>query len=258
MGKPLSQRRDEFVCTNGRVAAILHLRHLVDWRESRRVANLAPDGRMPRRLRRGESDDRRMIPVLAVHDPASALRQMTQVLGLVAEDAQSLRFGDQVIRLCSVGAPPSDMIPMRLDHVALRIGDADAIHAEIIARGGRLSAGFTPQGPAEIGAFWDRGVRYVFFDGPEGWPVEFCARIGLPDAPMGHDHLAIRSADLGGVETALAALGAKRIAQHVLASGERPVEVRFLSCAGTVFELFDEAPIREDARKGGWIGVLPG
>lgn len=199
-----------------------------------------------------------MIPVLAVEDPVAALRQMKQVLGLVAEDPQTLRFGDQVIRLCRVGAPPPGMIPMRLDHVALRIGDADALHRDLTARGARLSAGFTPDGPAEIAAFWGRGVRYVFFDGPEGWPVEFCARIGHPDAPRGHDHLAIRSADLDGVETALAARGAERIAQHHLASGVAPVEVRFLSCGGAVFELFDEPPIPLDPGDGGWIGVMPG
>ncbi len=198
-----------------------------------------------------------MRPVLAVDDPAKALRQLVQVLGLVAEDATTARFGDQRICLCPADTPPPGLIPLRLDHVALRIGDADACRQRIEARGGQLSASFTPSGPSEIAAFWDNGVRYVFFDGPEGWPVEFCARMGLPDVSEGHDHLAIRTPNLDGVEAALAAMGAARVAQHVLGSGDAAVEVRFVKLGETMFELFDEPPIPTAAGPGGWIGFLP-
>lgn len=198
-----------------------------------------------------------MIPVLAVEDSGAALRHLTQVLGLVAEDAATARFGDQRIRLCPLGAPPQGLIRLRLDHVALGIADADRQQGRLLARGARLSGRFTPDGPAEIAAFWENGVRYVFFDGPEGWPVEFCARIGHADAGGGHDHLAIRTEDLDGTEAMLGRLGAGRIARHLLAGDEAPVEVRFLSRGGTVFELFDEPPVMPDPGEAGWIGLLP-
>lgn len=199
-----------------------------------------------------------MIPVLAVKDPDAALLHLTQRLALVAEGKDSLRFGDQRIRLCRVDAPPAGMIPMRLDHIALRIADADRQHRQLAERGARLSPGFTPDGPREIAEFWENGVRYVFFDGPEGWPVEFCARIGRPDVSEGHDHLAIRTTDLDAVEAELASLGASRIARHLLGTGDATVEVRFLSVDGTVFELFDEAaPDAAADQPGGWIGFLP-
>ena len=197
-----------------------------------------------------------MIPVLAVTDPIAAHRHLTTLLGLTAEDGEILRFGEQVIRLCQVGSPPPELIPMRLDHLALRVGDADRIYRSLSARGAQLSPEFTPTGPREIAEFWQRGVRYVFFDGPERWPIEFCARIGQPRASDGHDHLAIRHADLDRAEAALAKLGAKRIARHLLEGPDSTVEVRFLSLGATVFELFDEAPISPTAGAGGWIGVL--
>ena len=197
-----------------------------------------------------------MIPVLAVEDPEAALRHLTERLGLTPEAGERLRFGDQRLQLCKIGDPPPGMISIRLDHLALRVGDADQQHRLLASHGARLSVDFTPDGPREIAAFWERGVRYVFFDGPEGWPVEFCARIGARDPVRGHDHLAIRSADLDAVELALGGLGARRIAQHLLGAADAAVEVRFLAAGGTIFELFDEPPILRSPGPGGWIGFL--
>ncbi len=100
-------------------------------------------------------------------------------------------------------------------------------------------------------------MRFVFFDGPEGWPMEFCAKVGAP-RPEGHDHYAIRTPDLDAAEARLAALGAKPVAQHLLAGASGPVHVRFCTAAGTVFELFDEGPFPQPDPAHGWIGLLPG
>jgi catechol 2,3-dioxygenase-like lactoylglutathione lyase family enzyme len=164
-------------------------------------------------------------------------------------------LGDQPIAVVGTGEVPSGMIPLRLDHVAFATDDADATHVRLAAQGARLAGAFTPDGPRDIPEFRAHGVRFVFFDGPEGWPLEFCATNGVARHP-GHDHYAIRTAELDATEARLAALGAGPIARHVLAGAAGPVHVRFLSLGNHTFELFDDAPGAEHRSDAGWIGVL--
>ena len=203
-----------------------------------------------------------MTPVLSVADPAAARLQMVGMLGFQPVDGDTVAFGDQQVRLCRPGAAPAGMLPLPLDHLALRVDDVDAQMHRLRAQGGRLAAGFTPDGPVEIAAFWEDGVRFVFFDGPEGWPLEFCRPRAerFAHAP-GHDHFGMRVADPGALdalEARLTALGATRLAQHLLEGGVRPVNVRFLGLRTRIFEIFDEMPAPLPARDGqGWIGLLP-
>lgn len=200
-----------------------------------------------------------MTPVLAVADPAAARRHLIDTLGFQVLDGDALGYGDQPIHLCAAGTPPPGLLPLRLDHLALRVDDVDAHMRRLLAHGGRLTAGFTPDGPVEIAAFWDQGVRFVFFDGPEGWPLEFCRPHAERHArPAGHDHFGIRSTDLDGLEAQLTDLGATPVAQHQLTGGAVPVDVRFLSLDNQIFEIFDEMPAPVPPRAGhGWIGLLP-
>lgn len=200
-----------------------------------------------------------MIPVLSVSDPAAARRHLVDILGFQALGDDRVGFGTQQIRLCTPDAAPFGMLALGFDHLALRVGDVDAQMRRILAQGGQLTAGFTPDGPAEIAAFWDQGVRYVFFDGPEGWPLEFChPHAAQHQGPQGHDHFGIRSTDLDRLEAQLVDLGATRVAQHQLTGGARPVNVRFLRLGAQIFEIFDEMPAPIAPRDGqGWIGLLP-
>jgi len=165
-----------------------------------------------------------------------------------------MALGDQGIALATTA--PEGMVPLRLDHLALRVGDARAAMAGIAGRGGRLSRKFTPDGPREIAEFWKHGVRFVFFDGPEGWPFEFCEKIGAGEVAPGHDHYGVRTPDLDALEARLAGMGAERVAAHVL-PGPPPVRVRFLALGSKVFEIFDEGPFDEPEPGRGFIGLMP-
>ena len=194
-----------------------------------------------------------LIPVLALADPAAGAAYLQQVLGFRPAGEGRLAFGAQEVALSRCGQPPAGLVPMRLDHVAFRVGDADRTAAELTAQGGRLAPAFTPDGPLGIAEFWDWGVRFVFLDGPEGWPFEFCARNGQPEAAPGHDHYAIRAQDLDGAEAALTRFAPVPVAQHLL---DGPVRVRFLAAGGAMFELFDEAGGSVAPPGAGWIGLL--
>lgn len=203
-----------------------------------------------------------MTPILSIADPAAARRHLVEVLGFQSAGDDTVAFGDQQIRLCRPDAVPAGMLPLPLDHLALRVDDVDAQMHRLRAQGGRLTTGFTPEGPVEIAAFWDQGVRFVFFDGPEGWPLEFCRPWAERHAHApGHDHFGMRVADLDALdalEARLTDLGATRLARHVLEGGARPVNVRFLGLGTRIFEIFDEMPAPLPPRDGrGWIGLLP-
>lgn len=160
---------------------------------------------------------------------------------------------------CRPDARPVGRLTLALDHLSLRVDDVGRQMRRLLTQGGRLTPAFTPDGPVEIAAFRDEGVRFVFFDRPEGWPMEFChPRSARYAKPQGHDHFGMRSADLDAIEAQLTDLGATRLAQHRLTSGPEPVNVRFLQLGGRIFELFDEMPApipNQDGR--GWIGFLP-
>ncbi len=195
-----------------------------------------------------------MIPVLAVKDRTAANRMLRDVFGFEQTAPNRMALGDQQLMLCDTGAPPADLVELPFDHLALSVIDVDQTRVEFTARGAILDPNFTPDGPAEIAAFWSNGVRFVFFKGPDAAPFEFCQKLG-DEAGPGHSHYGLRTLSLDQTEDALLARGATRVARHVL-PGTPPVEVRFLARGGEVFELFDEAPKAAPRSKAGWIGFI--
>lgn len=196
-----------------------------------------------------------MTPILAVDDPVSAREMLARVFGFVSTGNGCMALGGQDVAVIRAGEAPKRMLRMQLDHVAFATPDADAACANFMARGGHLARAFTPDGPSDIPEFWDKGVRFVFFDGPEGWPVEFCMKKGAP-ARSGHDHFAVRAAKMETVEDRLVAMGATPVAHHRLRGNDGPVEVSFLARGADMFEVFDEGPFPDPGLAHGWIGFL--
>ena len=180
---------------------------------------------------------------------------LARVFGFVPGGNGCMEFGGQSVAVVHAGDVPNGMLRIPLDHVAFAVSDADETCAAYLARDGHLARAFTPDGPRDIPEFWDNGVRFVFFDGPDGWPLEFCAKKGTPGR-AGHDHFAIRTADIGADEARLSSIGATPVAHHRLSSETGSVEVRFLALGTDMFEVFDEGPHPDVDPDRGWIGLL--
>lgn len=199
-----------------------------------------------------------MIPVLAVNDIARAQDTLAGQFGFRSLGPGRMAVGTASIVIVPIGAPPDGLIVLPLDHVAFQVPDADRACRTFLDKGAQPDPHFTPDGPREIAAFWEHGVRFIFFHGPDGAPFEFCAKNAVsPPSDICHSHFAIRAADLDMAEAQIEALGARRIAHHQLAGGLRPVNVRFLQGGSDIFELFDEAPVVVRSDQSGWIGLLP-
>ena len=190
-----------------------------------------------------------MIPVLALEAPARGCEMLCDVFGFQDLGAGRLRYGDLTIAVCDVAQLPDALIDIRMDHLALRVPDVAPLVADLPA----TWAANTPDGPRDIAEFWGTGVRFMFFEGPEGWPIEFCMRLDGSVTDHGLDHFGIRVAKVGALADHLTGLGADLVAQHQLGA----VEVRFLQRAGQMFELFDEAPVLSPQSRNGWCGFLP-
>ena len=199
-----------------------------------------------------------MTPVLATHDPAAACRMLADQFGFMQVSPGLMTFGTAMVAVVPATALPENLIALPVDHVAFAVDDADAVYRRFSAAGGQIDPAFTPGGPRDIAQFWDHGVRFVFFAGPEGAAFEFCAknRVKGP-VDVGHSHFGIRSANLDLTQADLARFGAKLIARHLLPAAPYPVDVRFVQAGPDVFELFDEAPAASPKPGLGWVGFLP-
>ena len=198
------------------------------------------------------------VPVLALNDPEAASLELANHFGFRSVEPGIVSVGGQEISLVRIGTVPSGMIPLRIDHVALAVSDADVSYRRFSALGARLDARFTPDGPRTIPEFWENGARFVFFEAPEGWPLEFCARTGVEPSSkqLSHDHYGIRVIDIEYSQRQFEDKGAVVVASHQLVNAENVVNVSFLQWGEMMIELFDEAPFDPNACRGGWIGVL--
>ena len=203
---------------------------------------------------------RPLHPVLVLPDTAGALDWFGAFPGFVVDRARSEAVcGD----LCIAIRGPDDRVPglraIAFDHLALRVGDVDATLEALIVGGAVLHPGFTPDGPKEIAAFWETGVRYAFVVGPGGAPVELCARRGSggEGGVAGLDHLGLRCNDSGALAATLVASGAVEVARYLLPGAERPVDVRFLQDGHLCWEVFDEDPLPPSGvmQTAVWAGV---
>ena len=195
-----------------------------------------------------------MIPVLSVRDPDQACAQLERQFGFV-DIAGLMRFGDAAIKVVASDAALALSLDLRPDHVAFGVGNVDEVFRGFANGGAVLDRRFTPAGPRDIPEFWEHGVRFVFFEGPESSPLEFCAKAG-PDVQtrQGHDHFGIRTADLDAAEARLTQMGAVPLARYALPGEGRVTHVRFLRLGRSVFELFDEPPLENVPEGLGWIG----
>ena len=197
-----------------------------------------------------------MIPVLSVTDPDAATRMLEQQFGFIPGKGGRMRFGAARIVVVRAQALPRGssrsgwIMSPSLSRMSTRPCGRFA--------GAVLDAHFTPEGPQDIPEFWDSGMRYVFFEGPDGAPFEFCARNGPnADPNEGHGHFGVRSGDLDAAEALLAPMGAVPLARFRLPRGPGTIHVRFLQAGPAMFELFDDAPEPAAPDHLGWIGFAP-
>lgn len=197
----------------------------------------------------------RIVPELAVTSVPAAVAMLAAEFGFAAQGTRLVR-GDQVIALVPGQPGPGHGM---IDHLALKAVDADAASAAAIRRGAVIDRHVTPDGPMEIAAFWENGVRYQFFEGPGGARLEFCARrgtrldagVGLDEALPGHDHIGLCCRDIEASVQFYQGLGFDIAFATTLAPPEGPLPVRFLARDGQMLELY--SPV---ARRGGAM-VLP-
>jgi catechol 2,3-dioxygenase-like lactoylglutathione lyase family enzyme len=189
-----------------------------------------------------------LVPELTVQDPAAAARVLG-AFGFASSDGLWC-LGSQAVSLRS-GSPRGHG---RIDHVALSVPDIDAAVATLAARGVAL-ADVTPKGPEFIPEFWDDGLRFVYFSGPEGARIELCQRVSGGAAEVGHDHIGIPCQDLPAMQAFFLAQGATLIAAVELSRPEGMIPVRFLRIAGGVVELFQPRAAERSIR-GLWSRIL--
>ena len=97
----------------------------------------------------------RIVPELAVTSVAAAVARLAAEFGFAAQGTRLTR-GDQVIAL--VPGQPGRGHGM-IDHVALKAVNTDAAAAAALRRGAVIDRAVTPDGPVDIAALWENGVR---------------------------------------------------------------------------------------------------
>lgn len=202
-----------------------------------------------------------MIAVLSVRNPAAAKDQLIREMAFVDlglwRELPLLGFGEQKILVVARGIVPDGMIEVPLDHLALRVPDVTAFFGSAMSKGARLDPAFTPDGPRVIPEFWDQGLCCVFFQGPDGAPLEFCQRIGSANSGIGHDHFGVRCESIQSDIERLVELGGEEVASHNLESGSGKVRVFFMHYGNRMFELFDEEHGVGAEAFHPWIGLVP-
>ena len=203
-----------------------------------------------------------IVPILSLSDPLGGIAMLETVFGFQRDKAGSddgilVTLGDQKILVVS---GRSSIGPVRPHHVALSVPDVDVAMRDCQARGGKLATSMTPDGPLEIPEFWTRGVRYVFFDGPEGALIEFCAKKDQPNvSSWGQDHIGFQCDDLQDAHATFVELGCIIVAAHTLQRPEGVTDAVFLKRGNSVVELFSPPKIPADTKNsssGGWVGYV--
>lgn len=196
-----------------------------------------------------------MIPVLYVRNPDTAFRQIEENFGFEISGNLAC-LGDQSIMIVAPDTRLSNFFPLRFDHLAISVPDVDAVHRECVKRGAKLDKNFTPDGPREISAFWESGVRFVFFEGPDLAPIEFCETIGRAQrSNFEHGHYGIRCTNIAQKKSELLPLNATGLASYCLKEHNSVTNVEFLKCGSDILELFDEPDITP-AHHFGWAGFI--
>lgn len=197
-----------------------------------------------------------MTPVLSVRDPVSAGLLLKSQLGF-QQSGDIWTLGEQAIKIVARGDVPANFIALPFDHLAIAVIDTDAHAKHFTAKGATLCKDYTPDGPREIAEFWEQGVRYVFFNGPDNAPIEFCEIKGRPHiTKFSHSHIGVRRPSIAGAMDEISKFDTKLIASYRLDGGGTPVNVAFLNWENVVLEFFDE-PLAIHRGETCWIGFVP-
>lgn len=202
---------------------------------------------------------REVIPILSLTDIGSGIDWLSEIFGFRVEGSRvamgtTMVLGDQRI-LVSEGLSVAGAIGMH--HLALSVPNVDDAMRICLARGGQLAVSMTPDGPLEIAEFWENGVRYVFFEGPEGVLIELCAKIdATSEATWGHSHFGVMCEDVDQERRLFESLGYQKIADHQLERSEGTINVTFLESGRYVMELFSGLQLDLRNSRVGWIGSV--
>lgn len=197
-----------------------------------------------------------MIPVLRVKDPVSAGLLLKTQFGF-EPSANVWRLGEQAIRIVAEEEVPDHFISMPFDHLAIAASEIDRRAEHFKSNGAILSKDYTPDGPREISEFWEQGVRYVFFNGPDNAPIEFCEIKGRPHlTQFGHSHIGVRRPSISEAMNEISQFDTKLLASYRLDGGRTPVNVAFVNWENVVLEFFDE-PASMSRGTSCWIGFVP-
>ena len=204
-----------------------------------------------------DGNPREIIPILSLEDVGRGISWLEQVFGFQVESSQTsfgtaMVLGDQRIvvskRLSIAGA-------VGLHHLALSVPEVDEAMAVCLLRGGKLAGSMTPHGPLEIPEFWENGVRYAFFEGPEGVLIELCAKKNpISEATWGHSHLGVMCQDVDHKRRLFESLNCTRIADYQLSRPEGTTNVIFLGFGRSVVELFSGELAGRSNSWVGWVG----
>ena len=203
-----------------------------------------------------------IVPALSLIDPTTGVAMLEGIFGFVVvevgpADQITLALGDQNIIIGHKGPFVGSARP---HHLALSVPDIGKAMSEIIAKGGRLASSMTPDGPLEIPEFWASGVRYVFFEGPEGVLIELCMKLDPSEkSTWGHDHIGIECENIADVRASFLAAGCNVLAEHELIRSNGVTSVCFLGRNGSVVELFrppDVNPTICNTSRSFWSGCV--
>lgn len=200
-----------------------------------------------------------ITPILSFEDVGRGITWLEQVFQFSVESWQAsfgttMVLGDQRIvisrKLSIAGA-------VGLHHLALSVPEADEAMVDCLKRGGKLAGSMTPNGPLEIPEFWQNGIRYVFFEGPEGVLIELCAKKEtISKTSWGHSHLGVMCQDVGRECGLFESMNCKRIANYQLCRPKGTTDVVFLEFGRSLVELFSGERAERGHTSVGWIGCL--
>lgn len=203
-----------------------------------------------------------LIPILSLEDPRAGIALLTRVFGF-----ECVGTGDGFGTIMALGNQRILIVPklsivgsVRPHHLALSVPYTDMAMNECLSRGGVLAQSMTPDGPLEIPEFWNHGVRYVFFEGPEGALIELCMKKGqVSSNDWGHDHIGIECEDIAASQTQFENAGCDLLASHSLHRDDDVTDVAFLKRGASVAELFCPPKASKAADTpplSGWVGCL--
>ncbi|MEO1638814.1 MAG: VOC family protein [Pseudomonadota bacterium] len=200
---------------------------------------------------------REIIPTLSLDNVGRGISWLEQVFGFGVESSQAsfgttMVLGDQRI---AVSNSLSIAGAVRLHHLALSVPEVDEAMTDCLLRGGKLAKSMTPDGPLEIPEFWESGVRYVFFEGPEGILIELCAKKkSKSETTWGHSHLGVMCQDVGKERQVFESLGCNRVAEYQLNQPNGTTHVTFLEFGRSLVELFSGEQTGLCNSLSGWNG----